>query len=167
MAASLLVEYAVRRTQLTEAQAADARRSRALADLAQGLASRSETADIAGFLTESVLAPLGATYSVIGVLDGDRLIRRYSDRLIETGLRSLGEEYLISSMETPTPATDAARTGSSVFVASPQEANDRYPHMSEVWNAVGALSGREPTARTGRLPPVAAAAGPGGDRPPA
>ncbi len=136
-----IAAQAVRRTQLTEAQAADARRSRALADLAQGLASRSETADIAGFLTESVLAPLGATYSVIGVLDGDRLIRRYSDRLIETGLRSLGEEYLISSMETPTPATDAARTGSSVFVASPQEANDRYPHMSEVWNAVGALSG--------------------------
>jgi serine phosphatase RsbU (regulator of sigma subunit)/transcriptional regulator with GAF, ATPase, and Fis domain len=136
-----ITAQAVRRTQLTEAQVADARRSRALAELAQGLASRSETADIAGFLTESVLAPLGASYSVIGVLDGDRLIRRYSDGLVETGLKSLGEDYLISAVSNATPATDAARTGAPVFVASPQEAYVLYPEMSDVWNALGARSG--------------------------
>ncbi len=136
-----MTAQAVRRAQLIEAQAADARRSRALAQLAQGLAARSETADVAGFLVESVLAPLGAKYSVVGILDGDELVRRYSAGLVETGLARLGQEYLTSALDSPTPATDAVRTGETVFVGNREDAHARYPEMSAAWDSLEAHSG--------------------------
>ena len=127
-----MTAQAVRRAQLIEEQAADAERSRALAELAQGLAARADTADIAGFLTESVLGPLGAACSVVGIRDGDQLVRRYSRALVETGLTRLGEDYLTSALESHTPATDAVRTGETVFVAGRDEAHERYPDMSTI-----------------------------------
>ena len=136
-----MTAQAVRRAQLIEEQAADAERSRALAELAQGLAARADTADIAGFLTESVLGPLGAAYSVVGIRDGDQLVRRYSHALVETGLTRLGEDYLISALESHTPATDAVRTGQTVFVPSRDEADERYPDMSGVWEALDVHAG--------------------------
>jgi serine phosphatase RsbU (regulator of sigma subunit) len=136
-----ITAQSVRRAQLIEEQAADAERSRALAELAQGLAARADTADIAGFLTESVLGPLGAVSSIVGVLDGDRLIRRYSRSLVATGLTDLGEDYLASAVESRTPATDAVREGRTVFVRNREEGHELYPHMAPVWEALGVHAG--------------------------
>ncbi|UDY35292.1 GAF domain-containing SpoIIE family protein phosphatase [Dermatobacter hominis] len=136
-----ITAQSVRRAQLIEEQAADAERSRAMAELAQGLAARADTADIAGFLTESVLAPLGAVYSVVGVIDGDQLVRRYSRSLVETGLTTLGQDYLSSALESRTPATDAVRDGTTVFVTNRDEGDERYPEMAPVWDALGVHAG--------------------------
>ncbi len=136
-----MTAQAVRQAQLIEAQAADAIRSKALSELAQGLAARSEASDIAGFLTESVLAPLGAAYSVVGVVDGDHLLRRYSDGLAQTGLADLGQSYATSGLATATPGTDAVRSGQIVFVESPAEARQRYPSMTDVWDVLDVQSG--------------------------
>jgi serine phosphatase RsbU (regulator of sigma subunit)/type II secretory pathway pseudopilin PulG len=136
-----ITAQSVRRAQLIEEQAADAERSRSMAELAQGLAARADTADIAGFLTESVLGPLGAAYSVVGVLDGDRLVRRYSRSLVETGLTTLGQDYLSSSIESRTPATDAARDATMIFVTDRDEGAARYPEMAPLWDLLGVQAG--------------------------
>lgn len=136
-----MTAQAVRQAQLLETQAAEAVRNKALSELAQGLASRSEAADIAGFLTESVLAPLGATYSVISVVDSGHLLRRFSDRLVQTELTDLGRQYASTDLATATPATDAARSGRLVFVEGPTDAYERYPSMAPVWDALEVQSG--------------------------
>ncbi|HMX07054.1 MAG TPA: GAF domain-containing protein, partial [Microthrixaceae bacterium] len=136
-----ITAQSIRRAQLIEDQAADARRNRALAELAQGLAARSETEDIAGFLTESVMRPLGAAYSVVGVIDGDRIVRRYSESLVRTGLTALGQDQRSVGIGSPTPDAEAARTASAVVVTDRTQADDRYPTMIGVWDQLGVQSG--------------------------
>ena len=136
-----ITAQSIRRAQLIEDQAADARRNRALAELAQGLAARSETEDIAGFLTESVMRPLGAAYSVVGVIDGDRIVRRYSESLVRTGLTALGQDQRSVGIGGPTPDAEAARTASTVIVTDRTQADDRYPTMIGVWDQLGVQSG--------------------------
>ena len=86
------------------------------------------------------MRPLGAAYSVVGVIDGDRIVRRYSESLVRTGLTALGQDQRSVGIGGPTP-TPRRRTASTVVVADRVQADARYPAADPVWDQLGAESG--------------------------
>lgn len=132
-----MASQTVQRARLTEAQAADARHSKALARLAQGLAGRAHTDDIAQYLTESVPNPLDADHAVVGIIEGGKLRRHVSRHLARPDLSDLAEALSATPIEASTPLTDAVRTGADVMLADPAALDAHYPAMAEAWDRVG------------------------------
>ena len=143
----------LQRARLTESQAADARHSRDLARLAQGLASRAHTEDITAFLTKSVLDPLDATHAIVGVVDGEVLRRSFSSGLSRLGGPDADEEHATTPLDDRTPLTDAARTGIGVFLGTGAELRRAYPELDEAWDLMGcqAMAATTVRDRTGRV----------------
>ncbi len=144
-----ITAQSVRRAQLIEERVSDARRSEALSQLAQGLASRADTVGIADFLAGALTGPFDARHAIFGYVEHGRFVRRYSKSLIDTGLTDVGRELAQSDLAQRTPATDAFRGDHLVFVGSRQEARGRFPELCAAWDAIGIRSCAAVPVRSG------------------
>jgi len=135
-----ITAQAVRRAQLIEDQAADARRSEALSQLAQGLSGRADTDGIAEFLANALIAPFEARHAIVGFMDGPTFVRRYSRSLLDLDLSDIVVDDGRWGLAQRTPATDAFRGDHLVFVGTPEEARSRFPELCTVWTRIGVRS---------------------------
>ena len=130
-----LTGQAVERARLAQLQAEDARRTEALAHLAQGLASRTNSEAVMAFLSRGVLAPLDAFHAAVAVIEGTSLRRHFTPgELTEHGL---GPLPVLTSLDADTPLAHAARTGESVLLADEAQMRAAYPHMAQAWVDIG------------------------------
>lgn len=130
-----LVGQAIERSRLSLAQAEDARHSEDLAQLAQGLAVRTNSDAVMTFLTQGILAPLDAFHAAVGVIDDGELRRHYTPGPIA----DLVNRLLPASvpLQEQTPLTDAARTGEAILLGDLRDLRGRYPHLKDAWLGVG------------------------------
>ena len=130
-----IVALTVQRARLVERQAEEARHSRDLAELAQGLTGQADTEDVTSFLAASVLAPLDAAHAAVALVSGGQLVRHYSSALP----RSDRADSLppTTPLDVSTPLTDAATTGDDVLLGNVGELRDRYPELVGSWEAAG------------------------------
>lgn len=142
----------VQRARLSEHQVEDARHSRDLAQLAEGLAGRAHTEDITGFLAGGIVAPLDATHAVVGIVSDGMLTRHFSSPLPVGGVE-LTRNVERTPLDVSTPLTDAARTGEDVMMGSPAALRASYPLLAPAWEAVGfrATANLPLRDRTGRI----------------
>lgn len=146
-----IVALTVQRARLVERQVDEARHSRDLAALAQGLSSQADTDDVTSYLASGVLAPLDAAHAAVALVRGDQLVRHYSSPLPRSDRAdSLPPTTPLSSS---TPLTDAATTGEHVLLANSDELRERYPDLVGSWESAGFaatanLALRDRTGRT-------------------
>ena len=146
-----IVALTVQRARLVERQVDEARHSRDLAELAQGLTSQADTEDVTSYLASGVLAPLDAAHAAVALVRGDQLVRHYSAPLP----RSDRPDSLppTTPLTASTPLTDAATTGEHVLLANSGELRERYPDLVGSWESAGFaatanLALRDRTGRT-------------------
>ncbi|MCU1496948.1 MAG: magnesium or manganese-dependent protein phosphatase, partial [Acidimicrobiales bacterium] len=130
-----LTGQAIERTRLAQIQAEDARHTKGLARLAQGLASRTNSDAVMTFLTQGVLAPLDAFHAAVGVVDGPVLRRHFTPgELSDLVAASLSAD---TPLQADSPLTQVARLGEPVLLADEAALRAGYPHLVEAWLAVG------------------------------
>lgn len=131
-----MVAQTVQRARLAEHLVAEARHSRDLAELAEGLASRAHTEDVTGFLASRVVTPLDAVHATVGIIREGVLHRHFSSDPPGTP-GGLTESLSATPLDTSTPLTVAARTGEDVLIPGTAELRERYPDLLPLWDAAG------------------------------
>ena len=129
-----LTAQAVARAHLAHAKSEDARHTEALAHLAQGLTSRTNSEAVMAFLTAGVLGPLDAFHAAVAVIEGDVLRRHFTPGLLAGRAGSLPSD---TPLDADTPLTIAARTGEEVLLPDDAALATRFPHLVEGWRSVG------------------------------
>jgi GAF domain-containing protein len=116
---------AVERARLFDASARLADRFRQLLSTASALSAAATPRDVAAAAFRG-LGPLGASAAEIHGLEG-------SDRVVL--LARYGRESALGgkpvAVDAPQPASDVIRTGKAIWLESPQEIAERYPHLEE------------------------------------
>ena len=125
---------ALERVSLVAAQRRAQDRTRRLLTLSTALAEVTDIDDIASLATGVGLSALEASVGVLYLVDGDALRLAAGINLGD----DVSEAYHTLPLDRSIPASDAARTGRSVMLASPEEMRGRYPETADVWAAMNA-----------------------------
>ncbi|WP_327129343.1 SpoIIE family protein phosphatase [Streptomyces sp. NBC_01727] len=110
------------------AERAAAEREALAEDLNRALAQARTAADVVAAVADTLLPALGATGLAVLTLDGDRLQLLGSAGFPPEFRRRMHD----SSLSANTPASQALRTGSPVFIASSTEHALRFPEMADL-----------------------------------
>ncbi|HYJ61720.1 MAG TPA: GAF domain-containing protein [Actinomycetota bacterium] len=116
---------ALERARLYEAERHRTRQAELLQRVAAGLAVSATTDDVAGVLTTSAAATLGAMASLVVVRDGDGV-----EVISAAGLPdAVIDDIAVTPVDASLPGNDAIRSRLPSLLRTPEEIRGRYPHL--------------------------------------
>ena len=123
----------------------DVRRMERLASLAERLALAETTVEVSNAIADLGPDVLGASIAMLGIIDAEQnsiAVRRPPND------DELGTEHASISLDDDLPITDALRTTRTVYLSSPADMLDRYPHVVSEAQVLGlAATASIPLAR--------------------
>lgn len=110
---------------------------RAASAICEQLADAPDAATVLDFLLQHGLREIGVSRAVLCLVDrqGKRLVPIGVDNLERREIRRIAGDMTLDRL---LPLTEAARTGSSVWVTSPADAHARFPELDDMISPDGA-----------------------------